>query len=141
MILAVGAGAFLFWDLKLCTPLLERRVAAVADRARVGVDPHELQTWAVSVLAQSPRPAGSDLEKATIPQALHRLYKDRWKWGPHVSISDVDEDSNESYLLVYWGGGFGHWGFLVGSPNFKTSDPFYYLVEWISGVYFFADKA
>lgn len=138
--MAFALVAFLVWDLKLRAPLLERRVDAVADRARTGIDPHELQKWAVSVLAQSSRPADSELEKAEIPQRLHRLYESRWQYGPYVGLAEADAHSSERYLLVYWGGGFGHWGFLAGAPSFKTSDPFYYVVEWIPGVYFFADK-
>lgn len=73
-------------------------------------------------------------------QDLHRLYKDQWKSGPYVFQLPANEASTETYLMVHWGSGFGHWGFLVGSPHFRTRDPFYQTVEWIPGLYFFADN-
>lgn len=137
ILLAVGAVAVAFWYLR-ATP--QRRVALVAQRARAEIDPHELQAWAVSVLAQKPRPKSSQLEHMKILQDIHRLYEDKWKFGPFVEEDYASEDNTEDFLWVAWGSGFGHWGFLIGSPSFKTSDRFLgYLDEWIPGVYFFAN--
>jgi hypothetical protein len=133
----LGLLAALVCYLGFRTPPMERRMMLVAERARSRVDPHRLQSWAVSVLSQKPLPSTSQVEHMEIPQELHRLYESEWQYGPFVIFSEKDENNSDDYLEIHWGGGFGHWGFLVGPPSFRTQDPFYAVIEWIPGVYFF----
>ncbi len=44
-------------------------------------------------------------------------------------------DGPEPYVIAQWGGGFGHWGLVIGAPTLRYPNPSYHHIEWAPGVY------
>jgi len=101
------------------------------DWVKASVDPEELRSWATKLIEQ--REANPKFQDV-IPQneILPSLRDPR----VHVVFHKANEQE-KSYVTLQWGGGFGHWGILVGDPEFR---PFRLerirYVEWEPGIYF-----
>ena len=46
----------------------------------------------------------------------------------------------KSHLSIDWGGGWGHWGLLVGPPQFQVSNPRLYVLEWEPGIFAYGSR-
>lgn len=91
------------------------------------VNPDELQSWATNILSKTPitNKGTVDVKQEDIPKYVRGIYKDE----PPEFVEVVSDDTS-SYVLIAYGGGFGHWGLYVGYPSFtEKSDQNFYVVE------------
>lgn len=93
----------------------------------------QLQVWAVDIL-EKPRDeiVGNDslgrIKKDFLSKQVQRFS------SRNIYIASGAED--EQHIRIIWGGGFHHWGILVGSPTFQTtSDDRQCVYRWRDGVY------
>ena len=101
------------------------------DGIKARVDPEELRSWATKIIEE--REANPKFQDVIHQHAILPSLRD-----PRVRV--VFHKANEqqsSHVILQWGGGFGHWGILVGEPEFR---PFrlerIHYVEWKPGIYF-----
>ena len=47
----------------------------------------------------------------------------------------VERGEGPPYLVAQWGGGFGHWGLLVGDESLEYPIDDYFYIHWAPGVY------
>ena len=116
----------------------EQHVDDLAEDARKAIDPAELQQWATSALQAYQLNNGNyTIPTNTIPASLRNLQSE------DSTYEDISIDADKSLppesrsVWVTWGGGFGHWGMAVGTPDFKAiSDDANYFIQWKPGIYF-----
>jgi len=93
------------------------------------IDPHKLQEWAIPQIQE--HKVGYEYPPKDWPAYLlitnepSSVYIAGWS------------DLKEHAVYVSWGGGFGHWGIVVGNTNFVMTDegPGRPVFQWIPGVY------
>lgn len=82
----------------------------------VGTD--RLQQWAVEVL-DNPPPVNENgrilLDRETLPEDIRSV-------AGHYNTVDLSDDGSEGLISLGHGGGFYHWGIIVGRPGYT---PFY----------------
>ena len=132
----LGAAAFFFLSpgRLLSFPLMDRGQEWQVSRA---VDLDALQRWTVELL-QKPSAEASTDEQDTLDR--HRLPKDvqGCAWCAAVHRGNAPEDS---YIAFVSGGGFHHYGFLVGATTFTYhSDSQWWVRRWRGGIYGFQDR-
>jgi hypothetical protein len=96
------------------------------------MQPEVLQNEAAVILSEAA--AGDIIPVADLPAALTNFPTgppaDAWvsTWG----------DSTEKGLMLIWGGGFAHWGLIIGGPKFVMPDVDYLETsKWSSNAVFF----
>jgi hypothetical protein len=97
-----------------------------------GVD--ELQKWAVDIL-ESPQEEVVETESTT--SIKKELYSEQVKrlCRQYVFISTGWGDEIR-HIKISWGGGFHHWGILIGPSSFKTgNNERQHVYRWCDGVY------
>jgi hypothetical protein len=90
-----------------------------------------LQQWAMEIL-QKPnglRPSRSDLlPRGVLPDSLRPLAVAVWL--------ERGASPDDDYVHIAIGGGFHHYGVLVGAPGFRPADtPHYWTRRWRDGIY------
>ncbi len=98
------------------------------------VNPDELQAWATNLIAKSSVTNGgsADVKQEDIPSYVRGIYTN----DPPEFVEVITSDAG-SYVLVAYGGGFGHWGLYVGYPTLvEKSSQNFYVVQWKPGIYF-----
>lgn len=83
------------------------------------VGTERLQRWAVEVL-ENPPPQDNDglvlLNRDSLPKDIRSIA------GPYISV-DISEDGTRDRIVLGHGGGFYHWGILVGPPGYTPLLP------------------
>jgi len=108
-------------------------------KAKITIDPEELRAWALAEIVKR-QPVANDIEgngipNSEIPNYIKNLYSD------FPEDAAVVKESGDSYVRIFWGGGFFHWVMEVGDTNFSepfnSSNPEYpYNFEWVKGIYY-----
>jgi hypothetical protein len=134
--LAMAIVAVLSWK-----PIYKTRIPRLAEDVKKAANPSELQHWAMSIMQEGTQSNWFEISKIRIPVGIGTLASD----GSPLQQAFCEGVSNEHRtVLLVWGGGFGHWGILIGSPSFRIGSPSYrvdhgddnYYVEWKPGLYF-----
>jgi hypothetical protein len=126
-VLAVAVG---------CEPGYVKKTERFATRVKSVVNPDELQAWATNLIAGTTiadRRTPVDIKDADVPKFVRAIYEDS---PPDVEVVGGDSDS---YVEIWFGSGFGHWGLYVGNPSLvlQTSET-HYIVKWKPGIYFWS---
>jgi hypothetical protein len=104
-------------------------------RVKATVNPDELQAWATNVIAKTSF-RGSDsvvVNEADIPKSVGLIYKSDGDLGRVT----VERSSAGDYVQLWYGGGFGHWGLIIGYPTLVlTNHDSCYCHPWTEGIYF-----
>jgi hypothetical protein len=110
-----------------CRPVYETRIPKFAEDVKKVVDSSELQEWAVKVLAEQKSDA-REIPRENVPASIRDLSSQGspFQWAAR----------EQNCVRLVWGGGFGHWGILVGTPSFRPAQDGNYFIEWKSGIYF-----
>ena len=98
------------------------------------VNPDELQAWATNLIAKTSVTDGRsvDVKQEDIPNFVRGIYTN----DPPEFVEVIGRKEG-SFVLIAYGGGFGHWGLYVGNPAFKEkSSQNCYVVQWKPGIYF-----
>jgi hypothetical protein len=117
-------------SLLACKPAYITEEKELSDRATSRINPTNLQAWAVTNL--SSRSAHEDIAAEDLPSEILNLYDGEPRSYVHTNLGE------ERCIVISWGSGFGHRGFLIGSSKYRPviGDNPMYVVEWIPGVYF-----
>jgi hypothetical protein len=117
-----------------CEPGYIRHTEKFAAQVKSVVNPDELQAWATNLIAETPALELHErryLEQAEIPDYIRAIDKDQI---PDVEIVNWGD---AVIVQIWFGGGFGHWGLYVASPEWtRKSSETHYIVEWKPGIYF-----
>ena len=97
------------------------------------VDPQKLQEWAKPIIAA--HDVGFELPIKDFPTILKMTN------GPSSAFISYCDKGGKA-LFISWGGGFGHWGIIVGESNCIVQDkyPDRPIRDWVPGVYFFTQN-
>jgi hypothetical protein len=112
----------------------------LAEDAKKVVNPTELQQWAMAVLQETETTNYPDGEYPR--DEVLRSIRNLQSGGDSFEAVDINSDKSvppeSRSVWIVWGGGFGHWGIRVGSPDFKVNNSYddNYYVEWKPGIYF-----
>jgi hypothetical protein len=129
-------GCILFVALFLTSCGWGTEFKAFQQQVKMGVNPQELQDWAAPML-DGRDATQHELKVEDLPSSVRKIGQS----GPEMVFLENDPDSEKSCVVIFWGGGFGHWGLMVGKKSFITSDAkTSAVVRWIDGVYFFHEK-
>lgn len=111
-----------------CRPVSQTRLPQFAEDVKRDVDPSELQTWAVSLLAAQKHEVGEVFYADEVLPDVRSLSSQ----GSPFQWAVCDKES----IWLTWGGGFGHWGIVVGTASFKPQQEGNYYIAWEPGIYF-----
>jgi len=80
-------------------------------KAKQSVSPEEIRDWAAPLLQRKDpkyqnHPEDTLIEIADMPMFLKSIEAG----GPETAFLCYEDDGKKSYIIVAWGGGFGHWG-------------------------------
>jgi hypothetical protein len=101
------------------------------------VNPEELQKWVVPIIegrdSQYPiQPRDVTIGRADIPSFLKSVISDQ----PELAMVR-DEGKADGSIMILWGGGFYHFGLLVGKSGYKPSGVAAMSITfWKDGIYF-----
>ena len=118
-------------------PIYETRLPRFASAVKQVIDPSELQKWAVITLSKA-NSDSSELPLQEVPEPLRNLRSD----GCQIEYAfyAIATSPKDSYIVLMWGGGFGHWGIDVGDPSFdEPEDNNAFYIKWAPGVYFWEE--
>jgi hypothetical protein len=117
-------------------PIYKTRLPRFATDVKQVIDPDELQKWAVITLKKSSSDS-SELPLNEVPEPLRNLRSN----GCQIEYAfyKIGTSPKENYIILMWGGGFGHWGIDVGAPSFEQPDDSAFYIEWAPGVYFWEE--
>ena len=101
--------------------------------AKNNINPTRLQDWALSVAKTNKD--GYEMQAQDIPFWIRKIEIGHDPTG-FLGTRSMDEGRT---LFVVWGGGFGHWGLIIGDTNLAIHDDNSSInyVNWVPGVYFF----
>jgi hypothetical protein len=119
--------ALLALSITACRPIYETRTPKFAEDVKKVVDPAELQKWAATIMAEQ-KSDKWELPKESVPASIRGLSSE----GSPFQWASREQDC----VRLVWGGGFGHWGVLVGSNSFRAPQDGTYYIEWKPGIYF-----
>jgi len=111
----------------------EVATARFAKHVKKTISAATLQTWATNYLSTASDGPTTNLN---LPDTVLRISSEQ---QPRTWAGC--SDSGVKYLELMYGGGFGHWGLVVGPTNFifnPTSD--LYVLGWVPGIYFWREK-
>jgi hypothetical protein len=104
------------------------------------VNPIELQKWAQQMIVAHPiesRSGDYEIPVRELPVSLRSF----GKLKPEMAFVSQQGPDAKPAVVIFWGGGFGHWGLIVGDKDLRmSSDQNETDSQWIDGVYFFWDK-
>ena len=125
-LLVVASFALLYVAIEFFGPGYKWKANSFLRQMKSTTTHTELQEWATSEIARNLNNA----ELETFPKILNAP-KDGMPRTVHVRFTD----GPEPYVIAQWGGGFGHWGLVIGGPALRYPNPAYYHIEWAPGVY------
>jgi hypothetical protein len=131
LFLCAIAAIFLTWK-----PIYETRLPRFAADVKQVITPDELQKWALMTLKKS-NPDSSELPLNDVPEPLRNLRSN----GSQIEYAFYTPGTSpgDSYIVLMWGGGFGHWGIDVGAPSFDQPEDNNFYIKWAPGVYFWEE--
>ena len=103
----------------------------LSQTVRQTVSPNELQIWASQVISNTPRERlFGALPKDGAPKGIQQLVNE----SSSLELG-MDGSSNDIVVIFTRGGGFGHWGFAVGSTTYACK---FGRVQshWTNGIWF-----
>jgi len=111
------------------------RAHSTFTKIQKNIDPEELRQWAVDLARRFHN--GEHVPKSELPKTLLNLGRSPPKIGIPRRTADATDDSR-CYVILIWGGGFFHWGMLIGSPQFQHGDENHqhHIIQWVPGIYF-----
>ena len=118
--------AILFVGFLAIGPGHRRKARSFAKQVQQTAAATQIQDWA---LGQIELAEGGRMELDSLPSFLDM---------PNDGLPNyahVEPNSGQPYLVAQWGGGFGHWGLLVGSQSLKYPIEDHFHIEWAPGVY------
>ena len=86
----------------------------------------QIQEWALTEIGT----AGTERTELGPPPSFLNMPDD----GPPNYLY-VEPNDGQPYLVAQWGGGFGHWGLLVGDESLEYPIDDYFHIRWAPGVY------
>jgi hypothetical protein len=103
------------------------------------VNPQELQDWATPIIQGHNAKYRLHAESTAIQlNDLPSSLKSIGPTGPEMAFLSESNGSDKTAIYVAWGGGFGHWGLVIGEKDFTLSnDNVKTVVRWVDGIYFF----
>jgi hypothetical protein len=117
------------------TPGFRTRTTNFLDRVKYRVSADKLREWAIGCITEptpTEGPGGCFLAPSRVPGFVRELDP------PHAPVVIVAPNPREAtlkpYVQLVWGGGWGKWGLIVGSPDFRPPPDWFY-VEWEPGIY------
>jgi hypothetical protein len=118
-----------------CKAPAERDFEKFQADVKQSIDVGQLREWAIPIIKQ--RDNGYDIANDKIPSWIKKVDPDEY---PTAFVADRNAEGKT--VVVIWGGGFGHWGLIVGETNLAiAADLSWQLdVKWVPGVYFFMEK-
>lgn len=136
----ICVAALLLLSCCILGPGYKWRLSHFLSEMKEEVSPEELREWAAKQIedAHGERVFLS-MPAQDSPETVAVL--SRTSYGPPVIlIVEPPNDQVQPHVEATWGGGFGHWGLIVGSPDLdvKTSESSY-IVKWDDGVFGFAE--
>ena len=100
--------------------------------SKSAMQPEVLQKEAAGILSKAA--TGDTIPIADLPAALTNFPAG----PPQDAMVGTWGDSQEKGLMLIWGGGFAHWGLIIGGPRFAMPDVDYLETSrWSSNVIFF----
>jgi hypothetical protein len=128
----------LFLGYFLSIPLqIVRDADAGFRKAKKTIQPEQLRSWALESIRSYTGTNGysQEIPISEIPPSIKTLYSiaSEKAWATPKSAD------SEAFVLIYWGGGFFHWGFYIGSTNFTVSTNLemdHQIAEWVPGIYY-----
>lgn len=104
------------------------------DRVKQRTTYLELQTWATNVLAKY---AGTTETQIVASNEVPRFVQDLDPpLRPVVRVFPKTE-TTETFVMIDWGSGWGHWGILAGRETFSPTELDLYVIKWERGVFVF----
>jgi len=118
-------------------PVYESFTLGFADYVRQNIDLRALQSWGVEALKQNPGTSGTISLKS---DQLPSFVKNVWPLKSTSYSIETRADTGHRCVQILSGGGFHHWGVLVGAPNLQIeSVRNFYCIILSPGVYVFSD--
>ncbi len=117
-------------------PIYETRLPRFASDVKQVIAPDELQKWALIHLKES-NSDSAELPLSEVPKSLRNLRSNGSKI--ESAFYNIATPPKDSYIVLVWGGGFGHWGIDVGAPSFAQPDGNAFYIKWAPGVYFWEE--
>jgi hypothetical protein len=119
-----------------CSLDAEKDFREFQKQAKKSLNPNELQNWAVPIIAQHDK--GYRIPNEELPSSVRKI----GQAGNVVGLVSEWAGTKPKVLIIYWGGGFGTWGLIVGERNYAgpREDSNSRVVPWSPGVYFFRGK-
>jgi hypothetical protein len=99
-------------------PIYKTHLPQFAAAVKQVIDPDQLQKWAVSTLKES-KPDSSEIPLNTVPGPIRNLRSNNSQI--EYALCSPGTSPKDSYIVLMWGGGFGHWGIDVGAPSFRAT--------------------
>jgi hypothetical protein len=126
------------FDVALVRPIRPTFTRGMLDRLEKDINPTDLRKWALAELSARangrPDSDANTLIEKDLPNYLAKLSN----WPPHIRANMLSDDVKEPHLVMEWGGGFGHWGLIVGGETLTVpEEPRFYFVKWKPGIYVF----
>lgn len=135
IILLVGPvfGLLAYWIFEISPPVNAYRCKSFVEKS---VGENELRSWALAAIYVDSKSAQDSYHKVGCPQFLQNV----WKRGlPSIYVREARGDE-KAHVMIAWGSGFmGHWGLLVGAPDFVPVAPGVQVRKWKEGIYFWRD--
>ena len=106
-----------------CTSGCDREVEKFQTKVKATIDPIELQAWATNLIASANFGGGNIIafKQADIPAWVGSFYQDRGDRG-QVTIERSRIDDPDIVVQIMYGGGFGHWGLVIGYPTMTSTN-------------------
>lgn len=120
----------------------EHNFQVFQQQVKQGINPQELQDWATPIIqghnAKYPLHHGAEftfIKLEDLPSSLKTI----GPTGPEMAFLSESESgiSGQFNITVMWGGGFGHWGLIIGEKHLVLSNNTESVVHWVDGIYFF----
>ena len=97
------------------------------DRIRQKCNATDLGTAAQRLIeSQSGQRGAIDLPDESVPNLIRDL---------SPPISPLVTVFPKSHVRIDWGGGWGHWGLIVGNQSFSPTNDALYFLEWSPGIF------
>lgn len=103
------------------------------DAAKTNSDARQLRNWALGVLTSQRLSEASNAcwSVLEIPNMLLTLHPDG---GTPIVLVYPSTDISNAFVQLTWGGGFGKYGLLIGTEDFRPHSN-WTVKEWLPGIY------
>ena len=121
-----------------CQPIYKTRLPRFADDVKAVIEPQALQKWAVETLNKTEESSLNiplkDIPLGEVPLPIRNLRSDGSPLQYALRLTGASP--KDTYISLFWGSGFAHWGIDVGSVSFERPDGNDFYIEWAPGIYF-----